>query len=106
MSKTINESQYNALEKSEKSQYIKEWSCVCNSCKEKWHYLDSVEKKIDSQQTANALMGLGMCCNPCMTTAMANTNTQLEQQKNKFKSCPKCGSANVTKTAKYFKKQK
>lgn len=101
---TLTEEERQKLNWSEKSQYEKEWACICNECKHKWHYLASVEKQMGGQQTANALMGLGSCCNPCMVTATANANTQLQQQMTKLKSCPKCGSSNVTKTAKYFKK--
>ena len=104
-SKTLTEEEYKELRWSEKQQYVKEWGCVCNECKHKWHYLDSVEKQMRSQQTSNALMGLGSCCNPCMVTATANANTQLKQQEAQLKSCPKCGSSNVTRTAKYFQKQ-
>ncbi|MEK6938347.1 MAG: hypothetical protein AABX04_04855 [Nanoarchaeota archaeon] len=102
---TLSEEKYKNLTWSEKQQYAKEWACTCNECQNKWHYLDSVEKQMSGQGMANAMMGLGSCCNPCMVTATANANTQLGQQIAKLKSCPKCGSSNVTKTAKYFKKQ-
>lgn len=103
--KTLDDEGFNDLTWSEKQQYVKEWACVCNECKHKWHYLDSVEKQMKTQQVGNALMGLGACCNPCMTLATSNANTQLRQQHAQLKSCPKCGSSNVTKTAKYFHKQ-
>lgn len=103
--KSLNQEEYSALEPAMKKMYIKEHSCVCNECGEKWHYLDSVEKNMNSQEMANALTGLGFCCNPCVTTATSNANTQIAQQKAKLKSCPKCGSSNVTKTEKFFKKQ-
>jgi len=104
MSNTITESNYKKLSWSRKQEYVKELACQCNSCHNKWHYLDSVEKQIKHEQTSNALMGIGMCCNPCMTTATSNANTQLAQQEAKLKSCPKCGSSNVTRNAKFFKK--
>ncbi len=98
---------YKNLKWSERLQYVKEWACICNSCKEKWYYLDSVEKRIGSTEKGNALMGLGFClmCNPCGTAVASNATTHMQQQKVKLKSCPKCGSSNVTKKAKYFKKQ-
>ena len=61
MSNSISEEEYNSLDTILKKNYIKEWSCVCNECKHKWHYLDDVEKKIRSQETGNALMGVGFC---------------------------------------------
>lgn len=103
--KSINEEEFGNLDSSEKEDYVKEWSCVCNECSEKWHYLDSVEKEIDAQIQTNALTGLAFCCNPCIGTTTTNANTQLSQQRMKLKVCPKCGSANVTKIAKFFKKQ-
>lgn len=106
MGQNITEEEYGKLSWSDKQKYEKEWSCVCNECKTKWHYLDSVEKQMNSQALGNALIGFGFCCNPCVTTATSNANTQIAQQKVKLKSCPKCGSSNVTKKAKSFKKQK
>jgi len=103
--KTLSSEEYQSLSWSEQRKYVKEWACTCNECNKKWHYLSAVEDRIKSEQFNNAMMGLGMSCNPCMTTATSNANTQLEQQEAKLKSCPKCGSSNVTKTAKYFKRQ-
>ena len=103
--KALNEEQFRKLRWMEKQQYMKEWACTCNVCKHKWHYLASVEKQMKNQQVGNALIGLGFCCNPCAVTATSNANTQLEQQKAKLKSCPKCGSSHVTRTAKYFPKE-
>ena len=88
----------------EKKNYEKEWECTCNECKEKWHYLASVEKQMQNQQVGNALMSLGFCCNPCVVSATSNANTHLQQQRANLKSCPKCRSSNVQRTAKYFKK--
>ncbi|MEK6938864.1 MAG: hypothetical protein AABX04_07530 [Nanoarchaeota archaeon] len=101
----MNEEEYRKLTWSEKQQYVKEWACVCNECKHKWHYLDSVEKQMKSQIGMNAFLQMGNCCNPCVGAATSNANTQLTQQRAQLKSCPKFGSSNVTKTAKYFKKQ-
>lgn len=105
MKQNITEDEYKNLSWSEKNAYVKEWACVCNKCKHKWHYLDSVEKQMNTQQIGNALTGLGFCCNPCVTTAASNANTQIAQQKAKLKSCPKCGSSNVTRSPEFFKKQ-
>ena len=101
----IEETEFKKLSWSERNKYVKEWVCVCNECKNKWHYLDSVEKEINSQSCNNALIGTGMCCNPCIATATSNANTQLSQQKAKLKSCPNCGTSNITRNAKFFKKQ-
>jgi exosome complex RNA-binding protein Csl4 len=80
-----------------------EWSCVCNECDEKWHYLDSVEQKITNQMSSNSMDSHCCVCHPCRSS-LKNKNTQLLQQKMKLRSCPKCGSSNITKIAKYFKK--
>ncbi|VVB83630.1 Uncharacterised protein [uncultured archaeon] len=101
----IEEAEFEKLSRSEKKEYIKEWGCICNECRNKWHYLDSIEKEINFQTRNNSLLGLGMCCNPCVALSTSNANTQLSQQKAKLKSCPKCGSSNVTRNAKFFKKQ-
>jgi len=103
MTKHITEEKYENLKWEEKREYDKEWVCVCNECKKKWHYLDSVERKMRSQETSNALIGLGFCCNPCVTTATSNANTQIAHQKAQLRSCPKCRSSNVKRKAKYFK---
>lgn len=105
MTTALSEEEYKDLKWSDKNRYEKEWACLCNECKHKWHYLDSVERQMKTQQFGNAMIGAGMCCNPCAITATSNANTQLRQQQAKLKSCPKCGSSNVTKTAKYFRKQ-
>lgn len=101
----INQEQFDKLSPSEKKDYIKEWYCICNVCRKKWAYLDSVEKQIKSQVTGNALMGLGNCCNPCMTVTTSNANTQLRKQLGELKQCIECKSSNVKCEARYFKKE-
>lgn len=103
--KSILEIDYLKLDKAQKKQYVKEWESECNECGKKWTYLAQVENEMERQSLGNALTGLGCCCNPCVTTATSNANTQLSQQLAKLKSCPKCGSSNVKRTPKYFKKQ-
>ena len=105
MSEILNQEQYEKLKWSEKLKYVKEWKCICNECKHKWHYLNQVERRMKSQETANALTGLGMCCNPCALTYTNNQNTQLNKQIAELKQCPKCKSQNVKREARYFKKQ-
>ncbi len=102
--KSITNEQYEKLILSDKQKYIKEWVCKCNECGKKWAYLDSVEKEMKRQLAGNALVGLGMCCNPCVTVATSNANTQLSKQVKELKQCPKCKSSNVRCEAKYFKK--
>lgn len=104
-SNSISEEKYKNLDKLESKSYVKEWSCTCNECKHKWHYLDDVERQIKTQELSNAFMGMGFCCNPCALSAASNANTQLKQQRTKLSSCPECGSSNVTKIQKFFKKQ-
>ena len=105
MKQNLTEEEYKNISRSKKNSYIKEWVCICNECEHKWHYLDSVEKQMEVQHLGNTLTGLGCCCNPCVTSTVSNANTQIEQQITKLKSCPKCGSSNVTKNAKFFKKE-
>ncbi len=104
ISSSINEEQYANLKYGSKGNYIKEWVCKCNECGKKWAYLDSVEKEMRRQATGNALMGLGMCCNPCMVLATSNANTQLSKQIKELKQCPECKSSNVKCETRYFKK--
>ncbi|MFH1175010.1 MAG: hypothetical protein V1725_07810 [archaeon] len=93
------------LNKEDQRNYVKEWHCGCNECGEKWHYLDKVEKEMNSQIGLNGLLQAGNCCNPCVGTATSNANTQLKKQVHELKQCPKCKSGNVTCQARYFKKQ-
>lgn len=84
---------------------IKEWECKCNACGHIWHYLDSVEKQMTRQVKNNSLIGLGMCCNPCVALGTSNANTALNKQLADLRACPKCGSSDVTRKARYFKKE-
>ena len=81
-----------------------EWKCKCNSCGHVWHYLDKVEKTMKKQVGYNTCTSLAIC-NPCVTMAASNANTNLMKQMNDLKSCPKCGSSNVTKEAIFFDKK-
>jgi hypothetical protein len=99
---SISEERYRELEPKERIGYVKEWACKCKECSKKWHYLDSVEKSMQSQACGNALVGCGMPCFSPITTRNVNDSTN---KINELKSCPKCGSSNVTKEAKYFKKE-
>jgi len=102
--KSVNEEQFQKLNKGDKNKYVKEWSCECGECGKKWAYLDSVEKEMKRQVTGNALMGLGMCCNPCVTLSTSNANTQLSKQMKELKQCPECKSSNAQCKARYFSK--
>ncbi len=105
MAKSIGKKEFDSLEKEDQKKYTLEWNCICNQCKEKWHYLDSVEKRMESQTNANICAGTTMCCNPCATSAMGNANTQLDKQLKELKQCPKCKSGNVKREPKYFKQK-
>lgn len=102
---SLNEKEFKELNFGEKLNYVKEWKCVCQECNKKWHYLNSIEKKMESQQLTNSCLQVSFCCNPCVGTATSNANNQLEQQRSKLTSCPECGSSNVKKEAKYHKKE-
>jgi bacterioferritin-associated ferredoxin len=105
MKQNITEEEYKNLSWSNKNNYVKEWACICNECKHKWHYLDSVEKEMTKQMSLNGLLQAGNCCNPCVGATTSNATTQLKKQLGELKQCPKCGSSNVKKNAKIFKKQ-
>ncbi len=100
MANSISEAKYNELSKSEKRGFVKEWSCKCNECKKKWHYLDEIERKMKNQEVSNALTG---CFVPCFSPFTSNKVRESEKQRKELSSCPKCGSANVVKTAKFYK---
>ena len=91
-------------EYTEKNGDVKEWECTCNECKNKWHYLDSAERQLAIMGISNGLLGLGMCCSPC-GVIFSNKSSDLSREMGKLKSCPKCGSSNVTRKAKFFNRQ-
>tara|TARA_Y100000310_G_C20680163_1_gene815467 strand:+ start:2288 stop:2557 length:270 start_codon:yes stop_codon:yes gene_type:complete len=84
---------------------IKELKCKCNQCKHVWHYLSSDEKGLKTQQVGNAMVGLGMCCNPFGAYFMNKSIEQGRQASDKFNKCPKCGSGDIKKTEHYYDKK-
>lgn len=89
----------------EKEGKIKEIKCKCNACGKVWHYLESDLKSIQTQQTGNALIGAGMCCNP-FGALFSNKAMDLKKEADKFNKCPKCNSSNIKKTTIYYEKKK
>ena len=83
---------------------VKEWKCKCNQCKHIWHYLDSEEKQLKGQQLGNALIGVGMCCNP-FGAYFSNKSIEQARERNKFNQCPKCGTGDITKEEVYYEKK-
>ena len=106
--KSITEEEFQELESPQQKGYTKEWACKCTECNRKWHYLDSVEKKLQSQILANSLQTVGAACtcNPCLSSATSNASTHLNKELESLKSCPDCGSQNVYKQARFFKNKK
>lgn len=103
IAESVNNEQFDKLNSSDKNNYVKEWFCECKTCGEKWHYLDDVEKEMKRQLTGNALIGLGMCCNPC-GAIFSNKSMDLKREIDKLKQCPKCKSSHVKCEARYFRK--
>lgn len=105
MTKSLSEKEFTNLPKPEQKKYIKEWKCTCNECDETWHYLDDVAKGIDKQIKANACSACGGGGTTEGPAQLNTENKKLELKLLVFKSCPKCKSSNVTKEAKYIRKQ-
>lgn len=103
--KPINHWQFNKLSFTGKKNYVKEWFCECQSCGEKWYYLDTIEKKIKSQISANSCFRLSTCYSPYYGRSARNDSTKLEIRLNELRQCPKCKSSNATCEARYFKKE-
>ena len=84
---------------------VKEFKCVCNQCKHVWFYLEEDEKKLKQQSSANALAGCGgACCGP-IGMFFSNKSQDTQKEIAKMKKCPKCNSADITKTAHYYDKK-
>ena len=84
--------------------HIKEVKCKCNQCGKIWHYLEQEEKRVKDQILWGAC-GQMTCCLPLQLYSKHETG-KWEQESDKFKKCPKCGSNDVSKTTIYYKKQK
>lgn len=82
---------------------IEEVKCKCNQCKKVWHYLKEEEKKINAQIGWSAC-GQMTCCLPLQLYSK-NEGGKWEQQKDKFKKCPECGSHDITKKSIYHDKK-
>lgn len=80
---------------------IKEIKCKCNRCGKTWHYLESEEKKIKGQIGWSAF-GQMTCCLPLQLYSKQQSG-KWEQELDKFKKCPKCGSHDIKKTPVYYK---
>lgn len=101
----IYESEYEELPISEREKYVKEWKCGCHECRHVWHYLDSVENEIEKRMHKNYSeknRGSSICRTDFIPTQYS-LSAQLKIQKQNLKTCPKCGSSNVTRGAKYSK---
>jgi len=81
---------------------IKETKCKCNQCGKVWHYVEEEEKRVKGQikWSANGQM---TCCLPLQMYSKQEGG-KWEQQLDKFKKCPKCGSHNITKIPQYYEK--
>jgi len=84
--------------------YVKEVKCECNECGKIWHYLESEEKRIQSQKRWSGV-GMMTCCLPVQLYSK-NQAGKWESELDKFKKCPKCGSINIKKKEIHHKKEK
>jgi hypothetical protein len=83
---------------------IKEIKCKCNQCKYIWYFLETDEKKLKMQARGNALVGVGMCCNP-IGIFFSNKSLDLQKELTKMKKCPKCNSTNIYRSPVYHEKR-
>jgi len=78
----------------------KEIRCKCKSCGKVWHYLENEAKRVNNQVLWGAC-GQMSCCLPLQLYSKNETG-KWEQESDKFKKCPKCGSSNIKKTVVYY----
>lgn len=90
-------------QESDPNKHVKEIKCKCNQCGKVWHYLEEEEKKINAQIGWSAC-GQMTCCLPLQLYSK-NEGGKWEQQKDKFKKCPECGSHDITKKSIYHEKK-
>ncbi len=102
--KGISESKFNDLTKMEQMGYIKEWSCKCNECGNKWHYLDSTKREIENNVKTNALVGVSACFGSPVGVYGANKMKDFQSELRKLSQCPNCQSSNFELVAKYYRK--
>ena len=82
---------------------LKETKCKCNQCGHVWHYLEEEEKRVKGQIQWSAC-GQMTCCLPLQLYSK-HEGGKWEQESDKFKKCPKCGSHDIKKTAVYYEKK-
>ncbi|MBI2663727.1 hypothetical protein HYX10_00090 [Candidatus Woesearchaeota archaeon] len=95
--KSITAEQFNS------KKHIKEIKCDCNECGKVWHYLEKEEKRAKSQKCWSAY-GQMTCCLPIQVYSKQQQG-KWEQELDKFKKCPACGTTNITKTDVYHEKR-
>lgn len=74
----------------------KEYKRTCNECGEVWHVLASREWKVKTQKASNEMQQCGAalsCCLPMSALSQSNVQSSQEQL-DKMRSCPECGSRN------------
>ena len=74
----------------------KEYKRTCNECGETWHVLASRERKVKTQKAGNSMQQCGAalsCCFPMAALSQSNVQDS-EDQLEKMRSCPECGSHN------------
>lgn len=82
----------------------KEIKCKCNKCGKVWHYLESREKDIIDNIKTNAKVQAGFAFFNIGAATQAKRNVDAQKESlEKLKSCPNCGSRDVTQEDTYFK---
>ena len=74
---------------------ITEIKCRCNQCGKIWHYLEQEEKRVKGQLCWSAY-GMMTCCLPLQLYSKQQAG-RWEQELDKFKKCPNCGSGDIKK---------
>ena len=97
MAKQISEKEFDP------KKHIKEIKCKCNQCGKVWHYLEKEEKRVKSQIGWSGC-GQMTCCLPVQLYSKQEGG-KWEQELDKFKKCPKCGSHNIKKENVYYEKK-
>jgi len=73
---------------------VREFKRTCQQCKKVWHVLEEREKKIQGNIQSNNCSQASFCCNPGAQLQAKRNVEAGENELDKLKKCPECGSAN------------
>ena len=87
--------------------HVKEYKRKCNECGKVWHSLAKREEQIQKNIRDNACYQGAFCCNPGAQLQAKRNWESGENELNKLKKCPECGSQNFSEEAIiYFKHER